>query len=86
MIVQHFKLLGVFVKVNVATLDPAFAYIQLTHVRPYFEANELSERLTDFERNNNINRFVYETPFTRTGKAHGEVHEQWKRKTILKSQ
>ena len=71
--------------VNVASLDASLAYIQLTHVKPYFEAKELEERLTDFERNNNIKRFVFETPFTRTGKAHGEVHEQWKRKTIVTS-
>lgn len=28
-------------------------------------------------------RFIFATPFTRTGKAHGDLHEQWKRKTIL---
>lgn len=28
-------------------------------------------------------RFVYATPFTPGGKAHGELREQFKRKTIL---
>jgi len=28
-------------------------------------------------------RFVYETPFTRDGRAHGELREQFKRKTII---
>lgn len=28
-------------------------------------------------------RFIFATPFTKTGKAHGELHEQCKRKTIL---
>lgn len=28
-------------------------------------------------------RFVYATPFTTGGRAHGELHEQYKRKTIL---
>lgn len=28
-------------------------------------------------------RFVYSTPFTLNGRAHGELHEQYKRKTIL---
>jgi len=28
-------------------------------------------------------RFVYETPFTLDGRAHGELNEQYKRKTII---
>lgn len=28
-------------------------------------------------------RFMYATPFTLDGRAHGELHEQYKRKTIL---
>ena len=38
-----------------------------------------------FERNNNIRRFSFETPFTKTGKSHGSLVEQLKRKTILTS-
>jgi hypothetical protein len=30
-----------------------------------------------------IERFIYATPFTIEGRAHGELHEQYKRKTIL---
>lgn len=30
-----------------------------------------------------LERFIFATPFTKTGKAHGELHEQCKRKTIL---
>lgn len=30
-----------------------------------------------------IERFIFATPFTKSGKAHGELHEQCKRKTIL---
>lgn len=26
---------------------------------------------------------MYATPFTSNGKPHGDLHEQWKRKTIL---
>lgn len=35
--------------------------------------------------NNNyfLERFIFATPFTKNGKAHGELHEQCKRKTIL---
>ena len=28
-------------------------------------------------------RFIFATPFTPDGKPHGELHEQYKRKTIL---
>ncbi|XP_061183678.1 dedicator of cytokinesis protein 9-like isoform X1 [Saccostrea echinata] len=70
-------------KVNPSELDQKFAYIQVTHVTPYFEEKELQKRITEFERNNNIKRFMFETPFTKAGKARGEIHEQCKRRTIL---
>ena len=72
-------------QVNPQDLDPKFAYIQVTFVTPYFEEKENTDRNTDFERNNNIRRFMFETPFTKNGKAHGAVEEQYKRKTILTS-
>ena len=37
-----------------------------------------------FFRNYNVNMFMYATPFTKNGKAHGEMKEQFKRKTYLK--
>ncbi|XP_029462551.1 dedicator of cytokinesis protein 11 isoform X2 [Rhinatrema bivittatum] len=70
-------------KVNVKDLDHKYAHIQVTYVKPYLEEKELSERKTDFEKNHNINRFVFETPYTLSGKKHGSVEEQCKRKTIL---
>ncbi|KAK7862685.1 hypothetical protein R5R35_000927 [Gryllus longicercus] len=69
--------------VDPANLDPEKAYIQITYVEPFFEAYEARHRLTYFDRNFNIKRFVYATPFTPRGRAHGELHEQYKRKTIL---
>ncbi|KAK9870395.1 hypothetical protein WA026_007964 [Henosepilachna vigintioctopunctata] len=71
--------------VNVNDLDPKFAYIQVTHVTPYFEKEELEERQTEFEQNHDINCFMFETPFTKDGKARGNPEEQWKRRTILKT-
>ncbi|XP_016887624.1 dedicator of cytokinesis protein 10 isoform X2 [Cynoglossus semilaevis] len=70
-------------KVNPKDLDPKFAYIQVTYVVPYFDDKEQQEKRTDFERHHNIRRFVYETPFTLSGKKHGDVEEQCKRRTIL---
>lgn len=66
-------------------LDQKFAYIQVTHLTPYFEKSDLEFRQTDFEQNHDINCFMYETPFTKDGKARGNPEEQWKRRTILTS-
>ncbi|KAI2663347.1 Dedicator of cytokinesis protein 9 [Labeo rohita] len=70
-------------RVNPKDLEAKFAYIQVTHVTPYLEEKELEERKTDFERSHNIRRFVFETPFTESGKRHGGVEEQCKRRTVL---
>ncbi|KAJ8388689.1 hypothetical protein AAFF_G00130980 [Aldrovandia affinis] len=70
-------------KVNSKELDPKYAYIQVTYVTPHFDEKELQEKRTDFERHHNIKRFVFETPFTLSGKKHGDVEEQCKRRTIL---
>ncbi|XP_066258807.1 dedicator of cytokinesis protein 7 [Euwallacea similis] len=69
--------------VDISLLDQDKAYIQITYVEPYFEQFELSYRQTHFDRNFNIKRFVYATPFTMTGRPHGELKEQYKRRTIL---
>ncbi|GBM46681.1 Dedicator of cytokinesis protein 7 [Araneus ventricosus] len=69
--------------VDPSRLNPEKAYIQITYVEPYFEMFQLRERITHFDRNYNIRCFIYATPFTPDGRAHGELHEQYKRKTIL---
>lgn len=67
-------------------LDPHIAYIQVTYVLPYFDDKELLDRRTDFERNDNVKRFVYHSPFTKSGKAHAQqITDQWMRKTVLTS-
>ncbi|XP_062509807.1 dedicator of cytokinesis protein 7-like isoform X2 [Corticium candelabrum] len=70
-------------KVDPSTLEPGKIYVQVTFVEPYFDRYELKSRVTAFDKNFNIRRFVYSTPFTKSGKAHGDVEDQWKRKTIL---
>lgn len=73
-------------KVDPAKLNPRQAYIQVTHVKPYFESSEDDERQTEFERQHNVCRFSFETPFTKTGSAHSEnIAEQWKRRTVIKT-
>ncbi|XP_063232760.1 dedicator of cytokinesis protein 9 isoform X1 [Bacillus rossius redtenbacheri] len=66
-----------------AELDAKFAYIQVTHVTPYFEKAEYEERQTEFEQCHDVNCFMFETPFTKDGKARGSPEDQWKRRTIL---
>uniref|UniRef100_A0A8D3CFD7 Dedicator of cytokinesis 11 n=1 Tax=Scophthalmus maximus TaxID=52904 RepID=A0A8D3CFD7_SCOMX len=70
-------------KVNPKDLDHKFAYVQVTFVKPYFEEKEVPEKKTDFEKCHNICRFVFETPYTLSGKKHGGVEEQCKRRTVL---
>lgn len=70
-------------KVDVSTLDQNKAYVQLTSVEPYFEAWELKERVTYFDRRTKLTRFMFETPFTSDGKSHGTTATQFKRKTIV---
>lgn len=52
----------------------------------YFEnKDELETRQNFFEQNHDVDTFQFETPFTKSGTAHGSVEEQWKRRTILTS-
>lgn len=72
-------------KVDANELDPKMAYIQVTHVVPYFIKDELLEaRQTEFEQNHDIDTFMFETPFTKSGGVRCNlVEDQWKRRTIL---
>lgn len=74
------------VPINQNDLDPKYAYIQVTHVTPYFGKLELEHRITEFEQSHDINQFMFETPFTKDGKVRGNPEDQWKRRTILKTQ
>eukprot|EP01096_Ripella_sp_DP13-Kostka_P011959 TRINITY_DN4916_c0_g1_i8.p1 TRINITY_DN4916_c0_g1~~TRINITY_DN4916_c0_g1_i8.p1 ORF type:complete len:1485 (+),score=781.21 TRINITY_DN4916_c0_g1_i8:1676-6130(+) len=70
--------------VDVASLDTRLAYIQITSVDPYFDDSDRDERVTYFEQHYNINRFVFETPFTIDGRTQtDDIAEQYKRKTII---
>lgn len=75
----------VYPQVNPKDLDSKYAYIQVTHVTPHLDDKELEDRKTDFEKSHNIRRFVFETPFTVSGKKQGGVEEQCKRRTVLTS-
>uniref|UniRef100_A0A1D5RFC2 Dedicator of cytokinesis 8 n=1 Tax=Macaca mulatta TaxID=9544 RepID=A0A1D5RFC2_MACMU len=69
--------------VDKTKLDPNKAYIQITFVEPYFDEYEMKDRVTYFEKNFNLRRFMYTTPFTLAGRPRGELHEQHRRNTVL---
>lgn len=83
--VIHYYRFDVSFQVNVNELDPKIAYIQVTHSKPYFCKDELETRQNFFEQNHDVDTFQFETPFTKSGAAHGSVEDQWKRRTILTS-
>uniref|UniRef100_A0A3Q3DF16 Dedicator of cytokinesis protein 9-like n=1 Tax=Hippocampus comes TaxID=109280 RepID=A0A3Q3DF16_HIPCM len=80
---ENVKIIQESGRVNPKDLDSKYAYVQVTHVVPYLDDKESEERKTDFEQSHNIRRFVFETPFTVSGKKQGGVEEQCKRRTIL---
>ncbi|TKR95511.1 hypothetical protein L596_009672 [Steinernema carpocapsae] len=72
--------------VDRAKLNQNKGYLQITYVEPYLEGWERRRRPTYYERNHKLHRFVYATPFTKDGRAHGELQEQYKRRTVLTTQ
>ena len=63
-------------------LDPNRVYLQLTSVEPYFEGPG-EPPSGDFEESHGLTKFVYETPFTKDGKARtDDVTKQWMTKNI----
>ncbi|XP_045145300.1 dedicator of cytokinesis protein 8 [Echinops telfairi] len=62
---------------------PLQAYIQITFVEPYFDEYEMKDRVTYFEKNFHLRRFVYTTPFTLEGRPRGDLQEQYQRNTVL---
>ncbi|KAF2358297.1 DHR-1 domain [Trinorchestia longiramus] len=83
---ENFSIIKDSNSVDVTRLDPDKAYVQITYVEPHFDDYEYKNRRTSFERNYNINRFIFSTPFTPDGRAHGDLREQLKRKTVLTTQ
>uniref|UniRef100_T1GAE7 DOCKER domain-containing protein n=1 Tax=Megaselia scalaris TaxID=36166 RepID=T1GAE7_MEGSC len=71
--------------VNVNDLDPKIAYIQVTHVIPYFCKDELDNRQNEFEQNHDVDRFVFERPYFEGPSPSGKVEDQWKAKTIIRT-
>jgi hypothetical protein len=70
-------------KIDRTNLDSTTCKLQITALTPYF-GNVQSDKLTSaYSRNHNISQFVFDTPFTTTGRSHGSVNEQHKLRAIL---
>ena len=67
--------------VDTSKFKPKDVSIQVTKVEPYtkdgFEG--------DFAPHDSVNKFIFETPYTKGGKAHGSAATQCKRKTIIQT-
>lgn len=72
--------------IDIQKLDSQKLYLQVTYVEPLLDMWEKRRRTDHFSRNVNLHRFCYATPFTRDGKAHGDLEDQYKKKTVLSTQ
>ena len=75
---------------NTETLDPNIPHIMVLAVKPYLTPEELTskDRQSNFEKQFNIKRFIFETPMTTIpGKKYSdEITEQAKKKTIIETE
>ena len=62
--------------IDLKKLKEDVGYIQITHVKPSKEGSQ-------FDKNFKIDKFVFSTPFTKNGKAHGGVDQQYLRKYVV---
>ncbi len=65
-------------------------YIQIIHVQAYFSKDELRERVSFFEKNNNLKKFFYETPYQQHASdeaagQHADLLRLCKRKIVLET-
>lgn len=75
--------------INPAKLDATKSYIQMTGLQPYFEAEEIDDRVTKPEQNFKINQFLFETGISddgsggTTNQLSDDLSRQRKKKTIF---
>src|SRR3990167_6570755 len=69
-------------KSQTTEMDPTKCFLQITKIDPYIFPEET--RKTFFEFNTNLSNFVFETPYTLSGKSHADdISGQFKKKTII---
>jgi hypothetical protein len=58
--------------------------IQITFVEPYFRKTENQKRVTLYDRTHNVSTFFFDSPFIKNSdRVHGELGEQWIKRTML---
>eukprot|EP01087_Luapelamoeba_hula_P013453 TRINITY_DN3839_c4_g1_i2.p1 TRINITY_DN3839_c4_g1~~TRINITY_DN3839_c4_g1_i2.p1 ORF type:complete len:1930 (-),score=376.88 TRINITY_DN3839_c4_g1_i2:62-5851(-) len=71
-------------QVNMASLKPDIHYFQVVSVTEHLAPEVAKDRKTLWDKKFNVDRFIFESPFTASGKAQAsDIREQRKRKTIL---
>lgn len=80
-------------QVNPEDLQAGICYLQITSVEPVSEDEDLESRR---ERQLGkapstisvrvFDRFLFDTPFTKNGKSQGGLEDQWKRRTLLRTE
>jgi hypothetical protein len=71
-------------QVETMKLEPDIYYFQIASVSEFFTPEDRANRKLLWDRKFNINEFEYTTPFTKSGKAHGDLHEQYLRQNFVK--
>lgn len=82
---SDFELLNDSAAVDRSKQDPNKVYIAIMFCEPFHTLEELKVKPTYFDRINGVTKFFYEVPYTLSGKARGEVEDQYKRKIIMKT-
>ena len=80
----EFEIIADSKELSEMNLDERKAYLQITHVEPYWPEDEEDKEKAHFELHHEVQYFAYSTPFTKSGKARGEIADQHMRKTVLK--
>ncbi|KAH1210267.1 Guanine nucleotide exchange factor SPIKE 1 [Glycine max] len=80
-------------QVKAEELQPGVCYLQITAVDPVMEDEDLGSRRerifslsTGSVRARVFDRFLFDTPFTKNGKTQGGLEDQWKRRTVLRTE
>lgn len=80
-------------QVNAEELQSGVCYLQITAVDPVMEDEDLGSRRerifslsTGSVRARVFDRFLFDTPFTKTGRTQGGLEDQWKRRTVLQTE
>ncbi|KAI9190337.1 Dedicator of cytokinesis protein 9 [Blastocladiella emersonii ATCC 22665] len=82
---SRFEVLQDSGKIDESRLDATRAYVQVTHVEPYFGDAAVypsGPPASVYDQHNRLASFLYMVPFTVGGRAHGDIASQYLRQVI----